>query len=105
MRARRRRWPRRRLPPRTRAWAWRAPQPLAMIALARHDERGARAEAALANEIDPELPLPDYIEGLIRYRTNQFAAAVPYLEQALKKSAGRTVQIPELRYHLGDALA
>jgi tetratricopeptide (TPR) repeat protein len=86
-------------------WRAKAHQTLAMIALARHDERGARAEAALAGEIDPELPLADYIEGLIRYRADDFVAAVPYLTQALNKSAARTIQIPELRYYLGDALA
>ena len=86
-------------------WRAKAHQTLAMIALARHDEPGARAEAKLVNEIDPTLPMPEYVEGLIRYNANQFAAAVPLLQQALQANASSTIQIPELRYYLGDALA
>jgi tetratricopeptide (TPR) repeat protein len=76
-----------------------------MIAIARHDEPGARAEAKRVNDIDPALPMPEYVEGLIRYNANQFADAVPFLQQALQKNASSTIQIPELRYYLGDALA
>jgi tetratricopeptide (TPR) repeat protein len=86
-------------------WRAKAHDTLAMIALERHDPSRARQEARLANEIDPTLPMPHYVEGSIRYRNGQFGAAVPFFEQALKASATRTVQIPELRYYLGDALA
>jgi choline-sulfatase len=86
-------------------WRAKAHQTLAMIALARHDEGAARDEAKRAQEIDPTLPMPDYVEGLIRYNANQFGAAVPFLQRALDRSASSTVQIPELRYYLGDALA
>ena len=86
-------------------WRARAHQTLAMIALARHDEADARAEAARATEIDSTLPMTPYVEGLIRYNANQFDAAVPFLQQALNQSASNTVQIAELRYYLGDALA
>ena len=93
------------IPPSDTRWRAKAHQTLAMIALARHDEPGARAEAKLVNDIDPTLPMPEYVEGLIRYNANQFAAAVPLLQQALQKNASSTIQIPELRYYLGDALA
>ena len=86
-------------------WRAKAHQTLAMIAIARHDEPGARAEAKRVNDIDPTLPMPEYVEGLIRYHANQFADAVPFLQQALQKNASSTIQIPELRYYLGDALA
>ncbi len=86
-------------------WRAKAHQTLAMIALARHDESGARAEAKLVNEIDATLPMPEFVEGLIRYNANQFASAVPLLQQALQKNVSSTIQIPELRYYLGDALA
>lgn len=86
-------------------WRATAHQTLAMIALARHDEGGARSEATLANQIDPTLPMPQYVEGLIRYNANQFEGAVPFFKQALKETAARTIQMPELRYYLGDALA
>ncbi len=86
-------------------WRARAHQTVAMIALARGDERAARDEAAAANRIDPTLPLPAFVDGLIHYRANRFAAAVPLFEQALQASRARVMQIPDLRYYLGDALA
>lgn len=86
-------------------WRARAHQVLASVALARKDAAGARAEANAAHEIDPTLPLPDYVEGLIRYNANDFEAAVPFFERALRESAASTVQMPELRYYLGDSLA
>lgn len=86
-------------------WRAKAHQTLAMVALARRDERGARAEARQANEIDTTLPMPDYVEGLIRYNANQFEAAAPFFEQALLASRTRAVQLPDLRFYLGDSLA
>jgi arylsulfatase A-like enzyme/Tfp pilus assembly protein PilF len=85
-------------------WRAQAHQTLAMIALARKDSQQARAEAKLARDADPSLPLPDFVEGLIRYNAGEFAAAVPYFEEALKQSASRTLQVPDLRYYLGDSL-
>jgi arylsulfatase A-like enzyme/Tfp pilus assembly protein PilF len=86
-------------------WRAKAHQTLAMIAIARHDGNRAREEARRAQEVDPTLPMPQFAEGLIRYNAGEYQAAVPFLAQALQQSAGRTVQIPELRYYLGDALA
>jgi tetratricopeptide (TPR) repeat protein len=86
-------------------WRAKAHQTLAMAALAKRDEQAARTEARLAHDVDPTLPMPQYVEGLIRYNANQFEAAVPFFRQALAESAARTVQMPELRYHLGDSLA
>jgi tetratricopeptide (TPR) repeat protein len=86
-------------------WRAKAHQTLAMIAVARSDETRARGEAVRAHEIDPTLPMPQFVEGLIRYHAGDFQAAIPFLAQALQESAARTVQVPELRYYLGDALA
>jgi arylsulfatase A-like enzyme/predicted Zn-dependent protease len=86
-------------------WRAKAHQTLAMIAVARSDGPRARGEAARAQEIDPTLPMPQFVEGLIRYRAGDYQAAIPFLAQALQQSAARTVQVPELRYYLGDALA
>jgi arylsulfatase A-like enzyme/Tfp pilus assembly protein PilF len=86
-------------------WRARAHQVLVAVALARKDAAAARTEANAAHEIDPTLPLPDYVEGLIRYNANDFEAAVPFFERALRESAASTVQMPELRYYLGDSLA
>ena len=86
-------------------WRTKAHETLAMIALERHDAAGARDEAARAREIDPTYPLPQLVEGLIRYNAGDFARAAPFFAAALKDSAGRTAQIPGLRYYLGDSLA
>jgi tetratricopeptide (TPR) repeat protein len=76
-----------------------------MIAIARRDDDRARVEARRAHEVDATLPMPQFVEGLIRYHAGDFQAAAPFLAQALQQSATRTVQIPELRYYLGDSLA
>jgi arylsulfatase A-like enzyme len=86
-------------------WRAKAHQALATIAAARNDLSGARAEARAAQALDSTLPLPDYVEGLIRYNANEFDAAVPFFERALRASTANTVQMPELRYYLGDSLA
>ncbi|MBI3492199.1 MAG: sulfatase-like hydrolase/transferase [Acidobacteria bacterium] len=86
-------------------WRAQAHRALAMIALARHDEGDARAEAQRAREIDPALPMPQFVEGLLRYNHGQFDLAVPFLAGALKASGASLIQVPELRYYLGDALA
>jgi tetratricopeptide (TPR) repeat protein len=86
-------------------WRARAHQTLAMVALAQRDHEAARLEARRANEIDRGLPVPEYVEGLIRYQASQFEEAVPHLQAAFAASASRSLQIPGLRYHLGDALA
>ncbi|HEV3139182.1 MAG TPA: sulfatase-like hydrolase/transferase [Vicinamibacterales bacterium] len=86
-------------------WSAKAHETLAMIALERRDPAAARQEAARAHEIDPTLPLPQRVEGLIRYKASQFGDAVPFFAAALKDSSARTAQIPGLRYYLGDALA
>jgi tetratricopeptide (TPR) repeat protein len=75
-----------------------------MIALAQKNTQQARAEAKLAGDADPLLPCPAFVEGLIRYNAGEFGAAVPFFEQALEQSASRTIQMPDLRYYLGDSL-
>ena len=93
------------IPPDERRWRAHAHQTLAMVALQQHDQARARSEAREAHAIDPTLPLPAYVEGLIHYRATAYGAAIPLFAQALRDSAGNAVQMPELRYYLGDALA
>ena len=75
---------------------------LAKIALARHDVDGARAEAELARQADPTLPIPTFIEARVLYDQGQYAEALPLFQQAiadLKKSG--TLQITELHFYTG----
>jgi arylsulfatase A-like enzyme/predicted Zn-dependent protease len=78
---------------------------LVRIALAAHDPVEARRQAALAKAADPDLPLPDYVQGVILYEQGQVAAAIPFFERALQSDERRMLQMPDLRYHLGDSYA
>ena len=78
---------------------------LAKIALARHDADTARAEADLARQADPKLPLPEYIDGRLLYDQGKFADALPLFEQAVaeQQKPGAT-RLSELHYYTGDTL-
>jgi arylsulfatase A-like enzyme/tetratricopeptide (TPR) repeat protein len=78
---------------------------LARIAVERGDAEAARREAQLARAADASLPTPAFIEGLILHRQQQFAAALPHFQQAKQAAAGRTVQLPDVNYYIGDSLA
>ena len=78
---------------------------LARIAIARKDAPAAREAARRAQEADPTVPLPAFIDGVILHSQEQFAAAVPRLAEARKAMEGRTVQILDVNYYLGDSLA
>lgn len=92
------------LPETDRRWRASAHKMLMRIALARSDLVDARAEALKGQQEDPSIPLPDYLEGLIRYNAGQFADALPYFEKAVRAVEGRAFQVPDLRYYLGDTL-
>ena len=79
---------------------------LARIALARHDRDGALREARLAEQADPTLPMPLYVQGLLAYNQGQYAAALPPLVQARDQMLKRrTLQMNDLNYYIGDSLA
>jgi tetratricopeptide (TPR) repeat protein len=85
-------------------WKAAAHKVLMRVALEREDPTLARAEAARAQQADPSIPLPDFVEGLIRYDAGQVAEALPYFQKAVDASANRTFQVPDLHYYLGDTL-
>jgi tetratricopeptide (TPR) repeat protein len=78
---------------------------LAKIAMARHEPDAARAEAKLAQEADPTLPMPFYVEGLLLYNAGKYADALVPLTRARDSLRGRTVQMNDLNYYIGDSLA
>src|SRR5439155_17091654 len=86
---------------------------LAKIALARRDAEAARAEAALARDADPPLPLPAYVEGRLLYDQGRYADAVPLFTDAaaaLKKNAAAALkkngpQVFELHFYAADTLS
>ncbi len=77
----------------------------ARISVAAGDWQAAREAARRAAASDPTLPLPDFVEGLIRHRESRYADALPYFERALVQARRRTLQIRQLHYYTGDTLA
>lgn len=82
-----------------------AHQLLAKIAVAEKRPDEALREAALAERADPTLPLTDFMRGVELHGQGKFAEALPAFERAAQKIAGRTVQLNDLYYYLGDCLA
>ena len=78
---------------------------LARIAVELNEPETARKEARLAQAADPTLPLLPLIEGIILHRQRQYAAAIPHFMAAKQAMAGRTLQMPDMNYYLGDSLA
>ena len=78
---------------------------LARLAVQRGDADAARRHARLAADADPGLPMPAFVEGLIRHSRGEYAAAVPYLQEVAAALAQRTGQITDAQFLLGDALA
>ena len=83
----------------------RAREILARVALARGQGTAAMEQARLAQAADPTLPLPGYIEGALRHARGDYAAAIPPLQRAAGEAAARRVNLRDLRFTLGDALA
>jgi choline-sulfatase len=86
-------------------WRATARKMLMRVALATKDLDGARAEAKRGEAEDPSLPLTDLLEGLVSYEAGDYAAALPHFESALRRSTGRTFDVPDLHYYIGDSLA
>lgn len=78
---------------------------LARIAVHRRDAAAARRHAQLAQQADPTLPMPAFIEGLILHGQGQFGAAAQRFLEAKTASASRTEQLADLNYLAGDSLA
>ena len=87
-----------------------AHQLLAKIAMSLHNTDEALKQAALAEQVDPTLPMTDFVKGVLLREEAQknpakFAEAVPYFERAASKIKGRLIQLNDLYYDLGDCLA
>jgi tetratricopeptide (TPR) repeat protein len=78
---------------------------LAKIALRRRDGDEARRYATLAQETDPSLPLPIYIQALQLHTAGKFAEALPLFEDTLRQLGDRPVTLTEVHYYAGDTLA
>ena len=80
-----------------------AHEQLAKIALARHDAEEATAEAELAHQADPRLPVPAFITARLAYDQGKYAEALPLFEQALaEQQKNGNAPLAELHYYAGD---
>lgn len=78
---------------------------LAKISLRRRDGDEAHRYATLAQETDPTLPLPIYIQALQLHAAARYAEALPLFEETLRQLAERPVTLTEVHYYAGDTLA
>jgi tetratricopeptide (TPR) repeat protein len=77
---------------------------LVKVALAKGDLAAARQEAALAQQADPTLPLPAYVEALILYNQGRYAEALPLFQDVIRRLDAHTITIQDLYYYTGDTL-
>lgn len=82
-----------------------AHQTLANIALEEKQWDEALRQADLAAKSDPTLPLPLVVRGIIEYKRERYAEALPFLLKARDAYASRTVQPTDLHFYIGDSLA
>ena len=78
---------------------------LVKIALAREDREAAHRHAALAEAIDPTLPLPTYVRARMLHAEGEYARALPLFEETLRRLRSRTVTLTEVHFYTGDTLA
>ena len=78
---------------------------LARIAVSTGDAAAARRHAQLAQQADPTLPLPAFIEGILLHQQERFDAAAERFLEVRKAAAGRTEQLVDANYLAGDSLA
>ena len=77
---------------------------LARIALARDDAADARRQADLAQQADPALPMPLFVQAMLLYRAGKYEEAAPVFEQALQTAQNRPTPIRDLHYYYADTL-
>jgi tetratricopeptide (TPR) repeat protein len=78
---------------------------LARIAVERKDADAARREARLTEQADPSMPMSEIVEGTLLYNAGRYEEALPHLARAQRALAQRTMQVPDIDYYIGDALA
>jgi len=78
---------------------------LTRIELERPNLVQAREAAQLAQQADPELPMPAFVEGVDLFATEKYDEALPRFEDALNQSASRRVPVADVRLFAGECLA
>jgi arylsulfatase A-like enzyme/Tfp pilus assembly protein PilF len=78
---------------------------LAKIAVQKKDAATARREARLTEQADPTFPMTEIVEGTLLYDAGRYAECLQHFAAAQKVLAQRTLQVPDIDYYIGDALA
>ena len=78
---------------------------LAKIALQRRDRQAAERYAAAAQEADPTMPMPTYVQARLRYDEGKYAEALPLFLEAIRQLESRTMQMTDLHFYTADTLA
>jgi tetratricopeptide (TPR) repeat protein len=78
---------------------------LARIAVHQRDDIAARRHAQLAQQADPGLPMPAFVDGLILHGRGEYQAAADKFIEAKRAMTSRTEQLADLNYYAGDSLA
>jgi arylsulfatase A-like enzyme/thioredoxin-like negative regulator of GroEL len=78
---------------------------LVRIALGSGDAGAAHRHARLAQDADPTLPLPAFVDGVLLYQQQRFEEAAARFLEVRKATAARTEQLADVSFLAGDALA
>ena len=78
---------------------------LARIELREKDYAAAQRAAEAARQADPASPMPALVAGMELFEAGKYEEALPRLEEAAREAAARPVQIRDVEFHVGDALA
>jgi predicted Zn-dependent protease len=78
---------------------------LSKIALAKGDGPEAIRQAGLAEQADASVPVLDFVQGFLAHRQGNCAEALPHLMRADTRLQGQPMQMPDLRFYIGDCLA
>jgi tetratricopeptide (TPR) repeat protein len=77
----------------------------ARVALINGDADAAMKHAAAANDADPAMPVPQFVEGRLLYDKGQYEEAAASFEQAAEILAEHGRTLAELHLYLGQSLA
>jgi tetratricopeptide (TPR) repeat protein len=77
---------------------------LVRVALAQRDVEAAERHADLANQADPSLPLPVYVQARTLHADGRYAEALPLFQEAGRRLRERTITLNDVHFFTADTL-
>jgi tetratricopeptide (TPR) repeat protein len=77
---------------------------LVRVALAQRDVEAAARHADLANQADPSLPLPVYVQARTLHADGRYAEALPLFQEAGRRLRERTITLNDVHFFTADTL-